>query len=123
MDTRQKIVSPDRLEALVASGDWTVIAGAFDPMTAEQAQRIAQKANARPKLAVIVETAARNYLLIPEARAILVAGLRCVDAVSIMEHSPAFLGEHPVERDEATERARTDAFIRFISDRQAGAPR
>jgi plasmid stability protein len=122
MDSRQKIVSPDRLQELVNEGGWTVLAGAFDPLTAGQTRRIAAKAAEAAKLAIIVEAAAHDYLLTAEARAILVAAMRHVDAVAIMEDAPTFLGDVPVERDQPGEHARTQAFIKFIAARQAGVP-
>lgn len=102
---------------------WTVVAGTFDPLTAEQARRLASRAAPATKLAVVVEAAAHESLLTPEVRAILVAALRCVDAVTVVEHAPAFFGDVPVERDPAGEHARTQAFLKLLATRQAGADR
>lgn len=123
MDTRSKILTPDRLEALVGAGAWTVLAGTFDPMTAGQAQRLAAAVKAEKRLAVIVESAAHDFLLMPEARAILVAALRGVDAVVIMESAPAFVGGVAVLKDDEAEHARTQAFVELMLQKQARAPR
>jgi hypothetical protein len=114
VDTREKIVARDRLPALLAAGEWTTIAGYFDPMTAGQAKRIAASREPGRKLLVVV-LENEEALLPASARAALVAGLRAVDAVVI---APA--GEWPLA-DADAERARTAEFVRFILDRQGAA--
>ncbi|MGA8029961.1 MAG: hypothetical protein WB992_22685 [Bryobacteraceae bacterium] len=82
VDTREKIVPPESTHSLFSDGDWVVVAGLFDPLTADQARRLAEHArNGRKVLAVVLK--GENTLLTAEARATLVASLREVDDVII----------------------------------------
>lgn len=117
MDTRAKILRVDDLPVLLAEGEWTVIAGLFDPMTAAQAQRIARhRQNGRKFLAVVLEN--EDALLSADARAALVAALRTVDAVVIGQP-----GDVPATNEDiAAERGRTAEFVQFVLDRSAPPP-
>ena len=77
MDTREKIRNLEDLRETLSRDTWTVAAGFFDPMTAEAAERVAGR-----NLLVVVRPR-DNELLSVEARAIMVAALRAVDAVLI----------------------------------------
>lgn len=113
MDTREKVVAIERLPAVLNGSEWTILAGFFDPMTAEQANRIARRREPGRKLAVVVLESGES-LLPATARAAMVAALRCVDAVAV-----ATPEQVNVDREEiAAERARTAEFVQFILDRR-----
>jgi hypothetical protein len=116
VDTRKKIVAIDCLPALLAGGEWKVIAGLFDPMTAAQARRIARESEGGRKLLAVVLDEGET-LLPAAARAALVAGLRAVDAVIIAR---AEQWAAPLEELDG-ERARTAEFVRFVIDRAASS--
>jgi hypothetical protein len=104
------------------TGDWLVVAGLFDPLSAVQARRLAALANNGRKLMAVVLDG-DNTLLTAEARAGLIAGLRSVAAVVIAnsddwrnlvaQNSRAQLIEDP-----EGERARTEEFVQFVLNRQ-----
>ncbi|MGH9581374.1 MAG: hypothetical protein ACRD4O_00365 [Bryobacteraceae bacterium] len=125
MDTREKIVALDRLPALFAGAEWTVIAGFFDPMTAAQAKRIARyREDGRKLLAVVLEDG--ETLLPADARAVLAAALRAVDAVAVARpgewQSAIPKNVKAACEDIYAERARTAEFVQFILDRKSPAP-
>lgn len=74
MDTRQKIVTPDQLSA-TATG--TFVAGFFDPLLAEHAERLA----ALPSPVTVLLTDPPDPLLSSRSRAELLAGLSVVTQV------------------------------------------
>ncbi len=120
MDTREKIVDRDTIAALLASGQWTVVAGLFDPLTLTQAQRLAVNAGTgRRKLAVVIPDG--DTLLPAQARAELVAGLRSVDVVVIAKPEQIRMPGVHIEEDAAAERERSEEFVRFVLRRQASA--
>jgi hypothetical protein len=123
VDTREKIVDCSRLAALLGSGEWSILAGFFDPMTAAQAKRIEAVRRPGCKLAaIIIENS--NSLLPVEARAQLVAALRVVDIVSIAKdaqwHSfiPSDANVHIADEDPEHDRAQTTEFEAMILQRQ-----
>jgi hypothetical protein len=122
MDTRSKILSADAVRTTLATGEWTVVVGLFDPLTVVQARRLAGLSQQGRKLAAIV-LEIEDTLLEANARAALIAGLREVDAVAIARHDgwrpliPRRPGIEIVE-DEAGERARSDEFVQFVLRRQ-----
>jgi hypothetical protein len=122
MDTRSKILSADAVRTTLATGEWTVVVGLFDPLTVVQARRLAGLSQQGRKLAAIV-LEIEDTLLEANARAALIAGLREVDAVTIARHDgwrpliPRRPGIEIVE-DEAGERARSDEFVQFVLRRQ-----
>jgi hypothetical protein len=118
MDTREKILPVEKARELTAIGDWVLLVGAFDPLTATQARRIAALKQSDKRLLAVVQPADEE-LLPTEARAILVAALREVDAVVIADSADGFKGT--VVEDRAGEAERSAEFIRFILRRQATA--
>ncbi len=117
MDTREKIVGRESVEALLASGEWTVVTGLFDPLTLTQARRLAKAADGGRKiLAAVISDA--NTLLPAQARAELVAGLRSVDAVVIANPEQIRMPGVHIEEDAAAERERSADFVRFVLRRQ-----
>lgn len=111
MDTRSKIVPESKLSEAVRAGQWWILAGTFDPLTAATAQRIAASAAAPGvKLAVVVEPSDRELLAI-DARAALVAALGSVDLVCI---GPVSL---PAQREPARDAAATEDFIKLVLER------
>jgi len=120
MDTREKILGRDSVGALLASGEWTVVAGLFDPLTLTQAQRLAKAADGGRKiLAAVISDA--NTLLPDRARAELVAGLRSVDAVVIAKPEQIVMLGVNIDEDAAAERERSAEFVRFVLQRQKSA--
>jgi hypothetical protein len=122
MDTRSKILSADAVRTTLATGEWTVVVGLFDPLTVVQARRLAGLSKpSRKLLALVVES--EETLLEANARAALIAGLREVDAVTVVAADgwrsliPRRPGIEIVE-DEAGERARSDGFVRSVLRRQ-----
>ena len=126
MDTREKIRTSDSLKADLSSGKWTVVVGSFDPMTAEQAERLHALAKHGRKLLVVVQEG-DDDLLEPHARAALVAALRDVAAVMVETAdgswravADANAGVEVVE-DGAEERNRRMRFERFVRERQSAS--
>lgn len=123
MDTREKLRPWQTLQADLSSGEWTIVVGYFDPLTAEQAERIHTLARAESKLLVIVQQD-DDSLLHQNARAALVAGLRDVTAVLVETDTSwrAVLNENTSLRlveDRAEEQNRRMRFERFILERLA----
>lgn len=121
MDTREKIISEERLPALVASGSWVVVVGRFDPMTADEAERLAEFARLGKVLGIVLED--EEALLPTAARAVLVASLRDVSAVLIVhpEKWEALLPKNvalSVVEDVVGEGARRREFIECVLNRQ-----
>ena len=114
MDTREKIVPLEELRGRMAGGEWRVIVGLFDPLTAGQAVRLADVANGSELAAIVLDEP--GTLLTAEARAALVAGLRRVQLVSIArrEEWRGALGEAEIFEDPA----RSDEFVKFVLERQ-----
>jgi hypothetical protein len=84
LDTRAKIRNLSELRSFAAQSGWAILAGQFDPLTAETVERIENAILSGRKLLVVVRSAPDD-LLSAEARAVLLAGLRAVDAVFIAE--------------------------------------
>ena len=120
MDTREKIVSIDAVPALLVTGEWTVVAGLFDPLTLAQAQRVAATAEAgRRTLVVVIPDP--DTLLPAQARAALMAALRDVDAVVIADPEQISGPGRRVHEDAAAERERSAEFVRFVLRRKRSA--
>ncbi len=120
MDTREKIKDLNTVSALLETGEWTVVAGVFDPLTLTQAQRIAAAAQAgRRVLALVVPDA--DTLLAAEARAALVAGLGTVTAVVIADPRQINVPGSDFQHDVAQDRQRSAEFVSFIMRRQQSA--
>ena len=121
MDTREKIVSADMLGRLLGEGDWIAVSGFFDPLTAEQAARLAGLRRSRHKLLAVV-LPSDDSLLAQDARAALVAALGSVDAVSIAASNKWQSAIPPNARveiveDLEAEKNRRDQFVRFVLNR------
>lgn len=128
MDTREKILSVESLPAILAETEWIAIAGLFDPLTAVQANRLARLANnnghSRKLLAVVLE--GEGTLLPAQARAILVAALREVNAVVITasnrwRQNLSESGHLQIVEDMEGEKIRSAEFARFVIRRQRSA--
>jgi hypothetical protein len=121
LDTREKIVPLSDVPQRVSQDDWLAVVGTFDPLTAQQAARVAELANGgRRILAIVLEEA--ETLLEPAARAALMAGLRTVQLVTVAkphEWRGALNGANvQVAEDAEGERARSAEFAEFVLQRQ-----
>ncbi len=124
MDTRVKIVPYGELSSCIGRDKWIAVIGTFDPLTATQARRLAGfERTGRKLLAVVVDE--EGALLPAEARALLVAALREVDAVSVANESEAAkLAANPAIEtmiDSEGEKRRSHEFIEFILRRQGSS--
>ena len=116
MDTRTKILSNDDARKLAGA---TLVSGYFDPITKQHAERLQGLKQAGSPLLVLIATPA-NAILPPEARANLIAGLACVDAVTIIGGAyPEGLMPHT--QLETEDSARLEQLIRHVQSRQAAA--
>ncbi len=74
------------VSGVLAEGEWVVVAGYFDPLTASQAVRLANLKQGRRLFAMVIERSGAlersSALMSTEARVALVAALREVDAVA-----------------------------------------
>lgn len=125
MDTREKILPLNSLDAVLRTGNWVIAVGQFDPLTAAQAKRLhALHTDGSKLLAIVLET--RQALLPASARAALIAALRSVDAVTIAEPElwraaiPTNAQLRVVD-DAAAEQLRSADFVRYVLARQAAA--
>jgi hypothetical protein len=121
VDTREKIVSAERLPELLAHEDWVAVVGWFDPMTAAEAERLAGFARLGKVLGIVL--ADEQALLPVAARAALVASLRDVSAVLVAAPGtwPAVLPKNAVLtvfEDFEGEGARRREFIELVRNRQ-----
>jgi hypothetical protein len=126
LDTREKIRAWDSLKADLSSGKWTVVVGTFDPMTAEQAERLHALARHDRKLLAIVQQD-NDDLLDADARAALVAALRDVTFVMVETADEGWRavaetnGAVEVVEDGAEQRSRRKRFEQFVLERQAAS--
>jgi hypothetical protein len=84
LDTRSKIVSVSEARALLARERWLVIAGYFDPLTAIEADWVAQCAENEPAghvMAVVLEGG--EDLLSADVRVLMIAALRAVSVAVV----------------------------------------
>jgi phosphopantetheine adenylyltransferase len=84
LDTRDKIKRLEDLRPLLAENSWTALVGAFDPLMAESVALIERAHTPGHKLLIVVRSEP-NELLSAQARAVLLAGVRFVDAVHVAE--------------------------------------
>jgi hypothetical protein len=124
LDTRNKILPLEAAREVLSSGDWVAAVGLFDPLTAVQARRLSGLTGGTRKLLAVV-LRQDNTLLAAEARAALVAGLREVAAVVIVDPDEwrGAIPESPrveVVEDTEGERARSAEFVQFVLNRQNG---
>jgi len=121
VDTREKIISEEQLPELLASGTWLAVVGRFDPMTAVEAERLAEFARLGKVLGIVLEN--EEALLPADARAVLVASLRDVSAV-LVAHAQKWEALLPksaalsVVEDLAGEGARRQEFIECVLNRR-----
>jgi len=105
---------------VLAEGEWLVVVGYFDPLTAKQAKRLANLKNGRRVLVLV--THKDNALLPVEARAVLIAALRDVDRVAVAKGGSE--SELPVNAHVQTiadldeDALRTREFVKFVLERQ-----
>lgn len=93
-------------------------AGYFDPLTAEQAVRLANLKGGRRLLALVLD---RSDALLPvDARTTLIAALREVDAVAKASELPDDLAVE-VDADLASDEERSRDFVEFVLARQMPA--
>jgi len=118
LDSRTKIVAFDSIPAILNEGEWVVAAGYFDPLTAEQAVRLANLKGGRRLLALVLD---RSDALLPvDARTTLIAALREVDAVAKASELPDDLAVE-VDADLASDEERSRDFVEFVLARQMPA--
>jgi len=124
LDTRNKIISAAEARIRLADGNWLVIAGYFDPLTAsvvERVHRLVGREQREKVLAVVLNET--ETLLSVEARSILMAALRQVNVVVAMPRDELrrFLPSEPRIRlvfDEEEERHNTEAFSAVVLAKQ-----
>lgn len=121
MDTRTKIIPFDSIPTVTAAGGWFLIAGLFDPLTADTARYFAHIASRDPNrkvLAAVLDSETTN--LSSAARASLVAALRQVDLVAVgnLESLPVLSGDVEVVADFVGDRERTQQFVDLVLQRQ-----
>lgn len=127
MDTRNKIISAAEARTRLADGNWLVLAGYFDPLTASVAQRLhrlLERGRQERVLAVVLK--GTETLLSLDDRSILTAALREVDAVVSMSQGELqdFLPSGPRIHfvfDEEEERHNTEAFTMLVLRQQPEA--
>lgn len=120
MDTKKKIISAGEAAAVLTEGNWTVVVGLFDPMTAVDAQRLGALGCAGRVLAVVLEE--EGALLDASARAALTAALRDVSAVTISrpENWRTMIPERPAVRileEFKDDTKRREAFVELVLSR------
>jgi len=121
VDTREKIIPQAEIAGVLAEGPWMVVIGLFDPMTAVEAERLAELGKTRNLLVVVLEE--DGALLEASARAVLVAALRGVSAVTIgrRENWRMAMPENAAVQivdDSEGESARRNAFMELVTGRQ-----
>jgi hypothetical protein len=119
LDTREKVLALEAVPALVGAGEWTAVAGLFDPLTLSQAERLAALARKRAGQKILAVVLPDPEALLPAAaRAALVASLRSVDAVVIAQSEELRRCGIALEEDARAERKRSAEFVRFVLRRQ-----
>jgi hypothetical protein len=122
LDTRSKIKPLKGLDSLAAGSKWVAVAGFFDPLTATQANRLADAARNRRHVLAIVLTDP-DCLLPADARAVLVAAVRDVTTVVIADADRwrSAIPEHTditIIDDLEADRKRSEEFAQYILQRQ-----
>jgi hypothetical protein len=121
LDTREKLVLASQWGELFAEGEWLIVAGFFDPLTAQIAHRFATLAaeyKGRNILALVLESDTAH--LPAAARAALVAALRCVRHVSIgsLSDLPQPSSRIPVLVEAERDKRETQEFVNLVLRRQ-----
>jgi hypothetical protein len=119
LDTREKIVPLSKLSSHLGDKKWLAVVGLFDPLTLAHANRLAEISRRGAPLLAVVEQGSET-LLPADARAALVAALRCVKLV-VMAEADSIPKHFPLEliRDEEGEQRRSREFVEWISERGA----
>jgi hypothetical protein len=126
VDTRRKIQTLEDLRVSLTRDAWTIVAGRFDPVTADVAAQLQSLIAPGRKLLVIVQSS-KGELLTSDVRAILIAALRPVEAVLVetsAEWRQIVKGNSAarVVEDPAVEQKREDEFRELVLNRhRAGA--
>ncbi len=117
MNTSDKIADFTVFQHLLASGNWVVAVGRFDPLTSSQADRLAKLAENRSLMVVVTD--ADRTLLPRSARARLMAALRCVSAVYVPadEDWRGAINGAQIDENETAEQAQSAEFIRLVASR------
>lgn len=110
------------MRRVLADSKWAVVEGFFDPLTAIQANRLAEATNGGRKVMAMV-LIAHDTLLPVDARAALVAALRAVDAVIVSDHHEWRSAVPPdadlvILDDLEEEKKRSAEFVEYILERQ-----
>ena len=116
MDTRTKILSNDDARKLAGV---TIVSGYFDPITTAHAERLQGLKKDGQSMLVLIATPA-NAILPAEARANLIAGLKCVDHVTIIGGAYPD-GLTPQTQLETEDASRLEQLIRHVQSRQQAA--
>ncbi|MEO5924703.1 MAG: hypothetical protein ABIR70_12840 [Bryobacteraceae bacterium] len=113
MDTRTKVISNDDARKVA---DAVIVSGYFDPMTVAHADRLKSLKKSGQPLLVLIATPA-NAILAAEARAFLIAGLRCVDLVTVIggAYPEGLMPQTQLETEDA---ARLEQLIEHVQARQ-----
>lgn len=116
----------DRLQTALAKDEWVAAPGLYDPLTAEQAKRLADLRDRYKRKIVAIVLSDEETLLSADARAALVAALQDVDLVATSPRGlwrKALAGNSRVEifQDFEGERARSADFVRFVIERHGSA--
>ena len=101
---------------MLTEGAWTVAIGRFDPMTAFEAQRLAELGKTRRLLVVVLDE--DGFFLTTSARAALVAGLRDVYAVTMGRPAIPEQADAQIVEDFQGEIERRNAFVELVRNRQ-----
>lgn len=118
MDTRTKIIAAEAAQEVArqcrAAGKAVIlVTGFFDPLLAAHGRRLEEIARAGAILVVAVQDPARP-LLVAQARAELVAGLRVVDYVIL----GGTIAADEVFHEEAADQRRTQELAQHVQDGQ-----
>jgi hypothetical protein len=124
LDTRVKIKNLNDLRSLVSEDQWTALVGAFDPFTADTVETIERARTPGRKLLVVIRSEP-DELLSAESRAILLAGVRSVNAVHVAEtdewRSVLENGSVPIVEEE-NPRHRRQEFAALVQAKQSASP-
>jgi hypothetical protein len=125
VNTSAKIQTLEELQDVLQQGEWTILFAQFDPLTPDIASRLNSLVSPGRKLLVIIPAVQDQFLPL-QARAILAASLRGVDAVAVAP--PAAWREsfssNPAIRivdDSAADARRSSEFTTRVLQRQEQA--
>ena len=124
MDTRAKIKNLPELRPLLVRDAWVILAGEFDPLTAEAIELIEKTRIPGHRLLVVLRSNS-DELFSTDARAVLLAGLRSVDAVLVASREDwivltSQMGSVPIVEEAGGDRKRSE-FEALVLARQRTA--